>query len=290
MKAPGYYTSKPQFRIIRELKKTLGFYDSIPTTIELVLKDYTDKCKTNGVTPENELNNLARNFIVKKHNIQSLDSSHSHIFNFYILSVFNVVDPFFRDLKRLMIKLNSPKSWKTKSGKKDLDAFNQVIENCKSKDRSLLKNKPEFHLINYYRLHRNSVVHGVFEKEKQYAKSDAYFDKYVLPNISYFESTYNLDAPNKSNSINFNDFLIYTRAIKYFNNLVNDACFELTSPNLVDYAINDDLLSKKLKGYKKATDEKKKKPLRAFIGKIFKIDDNPEFQKFYKDYLKNKSS
>ena len=68
--------------------KTLGFYDSIPTTIELVLKDYNEKCIQKGLKPENELNELAKNFIVKKHNIQSLTASHKHIYNFYILSVF----------------------------------------------------------------------------------------------------------------------------------------------------------------------------------------------------------
>jgi len=285
MKAPEYFTNKPQFKIIRELRKTLGFYDSIPTTIELVIDDYEDKCQIKGVTPENELNTLAKNFIVKNHNIQSLDSSHQHIYNFYIIAVFNVADPFFRDMKKLMIKLNSIQNWKTKSGKKDLDAFNQVIENCKSKDRSILKSKPEFHLINYFRLHRNSVVHRVFKKEKQFSESDKYYDKYVLPNINYYKTTYNLNAPNKSDSINFHDFLIYTRAIKYYNNLVNDACFNLTESNLVDFALGDAALTKKLKGFDKASDKKKQKPLKNLLQQYFKFEQCPEFDSFYKNYL-----
>ncbi|WP_339878591.1 hypothetical protein [uncultured Algoriphagus sp.] len=287
MKAPGYFTNKPQFKIIGELRKTLGFYDSIPTTIELVINDYVDKCKIKGVTPENELNTVAKNFTVKNHNIQSLDSSRQHIYNFYILSVFNVADSFFRDLKKLMIKLNSIQNWKTKSGRKDLDAFNQVIENCKSKDGSTLKSKPEFHLINYYRLHRNSVVHRVFKKENQFSESDKYYDKYVLPNVNYHKTTYNLDAPNKSDSINLHDFLIYTRAIKYYNNLINDACYNLTESNLVDFALSDEALTKKLKGFDKASDKKKQKPLKNLLQQYFKLEQCPEFDSFYRNYLMN---
>lgn len=291
MKLPGYYSQKPQLKIIRELKKTLGYYDSIPTTIELIIIDYENKCKEKGVTPESELNHLASSFIVKNHHIQSLDLSRDKICNLYILSAFNVVDPFFRDLKRLLKEFESCKNWKTKNGKEDLDAFNQVIENCKPKDKTILKGKNEFHLINYYRLYRNAIVHRVFEGDKQFEKSDKYYEKYIYPNISYYTDTYGLDSPNNSRMINFSDFLIYTRSIKYFNNLLNDACYNLISPRLVDFAQNDEALTKKFRGLTKASDGKKQKALKVFLRKFFKVEDYPEFDSFYHEYyLKKKSA
>jgi hypothetical protein len=60
----------------------------------------------------------------------------------------------------------------------------------------------------------------------------------------------------------------------------------LVANSLVNFALNDDRLTKKLKGYVKATDKKKQKPLKIFLRKLFKVEDCPEFDSFYKEYLK----
>lgn len=291
LKAPGYYSTKPQFELIKRLKKILGYYDAIPTTIELVFQDYIKECEQNNIKLEDALRESSKNFIVKNHNPSSFNDMRWHAINFYILNIFNVIDPYFRDLKSLLIDLNNieEKDWKTKKDKNDLDAFNQVIENCKKADRNFLKSKPEYHLLNYYRLHRNAVVHRIFKKDDQFKISEKYFDDHLNNHISYFNEIYKLDAPNKSGEIKFDDFLMYTRAIKYFNNLVNDACFNLSEDNLVEKALSNESLSKNFNGYKNATETKKIKLLKKYLKDFFLVDNSPEIQSFYQNYLHESS-
>jgi len=65
-KKPGYYSKKNQFRKIRELRKVLGYYDSISNVTGAIVNDFILKCKDLNISPEAAVIIAAEKFKVKR--------------------------------------------------------------------------------------------------------------------------------------------------------------------------------------------------------------------------------
>jgi len=131
------------------------------------------------------------------------------------------------------------------------------------------------------------VVH-LQEDEKEHVKTTKYFSEFLVERLQHFKGCYKLDAPNVPDDINFDDFMIYTRALKYFSNIINDICFpELDK--LVLFAKNDALLEKRMSLFKNLKEdvaiEKKTRLLKGFFQQHFSLTDEELVNEFCNLYF-----
>lgn len=286
LKAPGYFCQFPHFVAIKRLRKILGTQDTTAVAIYTLLVDFKaqaasksksfeelflEKGKENGVPVSfNDFNQVELN-----------------IYHLLIINVYNVFDPFAKSFIKdvLLLSVKPDKSWVDKKGQEKVDAFNQIINNAAS--NSGLKKAPEYYLLDYYRLVRNAIVHKIVGEER-FKESDKLYDSHILKNLEYFKSTYGLEAPNKGNDINYDDFFLYTRAIKYYMNLVSDAYYTPVFYGLVTLAVNDVKTTNKLNGYRNVSEERLEKLTRKLTTniyqRVFKLSDPGQVDRFYQMY------
>ena len=220
---PGYFNKKPLLKSISHFRYAIGLQDScIQTNQAAVL--YLDEQANKSSDSEAFVKSLCTRYKISL-GTRDLEYLKTIQYKSYILQTYNFVEPFFKELNAdYRFYNNFQGDWKVKAGDKNLDPFNQLLENIEKELKSQIHSYPEYHLIDYYRLVRNSIVH-LQENEDQYRKTSKYFSDFLIDKVSYFKSNYNVDAPNEPNKISFADFMLYTRAIKYFSKILNDICF-----------------------------------------------------------------
>lgn len=112
-------------------------------------------------------------------------------------------------------------SWKAKSASGGgLPPLLELTQNLPAADCTKLEEAPEFRLIEYYRAVRvaNSHIKG-----STAAAVTAAFKSLTPSDIQHFTTCYDL-TPNAPADVRFEDFKLFTRAIKYYSNLLNEAC------------------------------------------------------------------
>jgi len=103
-----------------------------------------------------------------------------------------------------------------------LHPLEQLCYNCTPVEQLKLTKPPEFRLVEYYRRIRIASVH-IGSSTAQDA--DTAFSSLTAADHQHFQQyAYLLDAPNAPSLLTFQDFKLYTRAIKYYINIVNDVC------------------------------------------------------------------
>jgi hypothetical protein len=220
---PGYFSSRPRMPAVAELRDTLGLQSSIVQTIEIAIHFFEEKGHATGKGFSSFLTDQAgrcglaiglKDFRVAKQSISK----------WYIAQIFQVCDSFlksliieYREFKRIEIG-----NWKTKRGNENLSRLEQLLANFPKANANSLVTKPEYHLLEYYRLVRNWVVHPTKETEKMAKEAFAVMDaKYK----AHFEKCYAAaHAPNTPSDINFDDALLFCRSMMCFSHVVNDAC------------------------------------------------------------------
>jgi hypothetical protein len=240
---PGYFNKKPLLKVVSEVKSTIGLQDSCIQTNEVAIR-YLESISSGSGDQSEFIKGLCKTYAVSA-GIDDFEYFKTIQYKSYILQTYNLVEPFFKALNSSYRFYNNfTGNWKTRDGDKNLDPFNQLLENLTSTDSKAIKAYPEYYLLNYYRLVRNSIVH-LQEDPEQHKQTQKYFEQHIADKMDFFRRNYELEAPNVPDSISFNDFMLYTRAIKYFSNILNDVCFP-TVESLVYLAETDDILSKRL--------------------------------------------
>lgn len=240
---PGYFTDKPYLKHLRKIKKLIGIQDASLQTNQLAILFLEENVNSS------KNSELFLKELFDKHKVSrgtyDLSQFKNTIYKSYILQTYNLVEPSLKKLNKFYRYYNNFEgNWKTKNGDKNLDPFNQLIINLDSKSRKEIKSYPEYYLMDYYRLVRNSIVHLQNDKN-EHSITIQYYNDLLQDKIEYFNYTYELSAPNIPTEITFEDFMIYTRAIKYFINIINNVCFPKIE-NLVIAASKDDILQKRL--------------------------------------------
>jgi hypothetical protein len=91
---------------------------------------------------------------------------------------------------------------------------------------------------------RNGYVHREIKKSTSLKKTSEYFSKYIIELQYYFDQYYkNLPetgapAPNNPESITFQDFILYSRALRGLANYLNELC-AFTIEQAFELAEND---------------------------------------------------
>lgn len=283
---PGYTTDKPVIKAIKQIKKLVGIQDSCIQLNEAAILLFEEQALQNE-NPKVFINDICAKFKISR-GIDDLDYLKKTNHKSYILQTYNLVEPSFKKLNKQYKYFNDfTDVWKVKDGKKSLDPFSQLVINLPTKSQTLIKEYPEYYLLNYYRLVRNSIVH-LQDNNKEHSITKTYFEDFLKDKLDFFKENYELKAPNEPNNISFEDFMLYTRALKYFTNILNNICFpEIKS--LVSAAKKDAELQKKLNV---CQDIKNKGVLRSrintlqsyFIG-YFGTDSNGLGREFCREYF-----
>ncbi|AZA48505.1 hypothetical protein EG346_10045 [Chryseobacterium carnipullorum] len=243
-KKPGYYNEFPIFRVINLMKKNIGLQDSCLQTNEIAIL-YLEEQSLESGNNEIFIKELCSKFKVSL-GIRDFEQFKSTLYKSYILQTYNLIEPFFKNINQTYRYYNNfDRDWKTQDDKgKNLDPFNQLLINLPKDKSQELKTYPEYFLFNYYRLVRNSIAH-LQDSSNQHERTNEYFNNYIKCNIDFFKDNYEIIAPNSPESINFTDYILYTKSIKYFSNILNDLCFP-SIHNLVILAQKDKNLQSKL--------------------------------------------
>jgi hypothetical protein len=215
----------------------------------------------------------------------------------YVVQTYNLQEIFFKDFNHEYRAYKKVEGWKFTikegSSTKSLDPYSQLLLNIPKNESAIFENVPESHVIQYYRLLRNGLVH---KSDNSLDKPNEYFNKFIEPNIEYFKNYYkflpegNLPAPNKPLSLTHNDFFIYSRCLKNLINLIINAC-NLTVSEIFEFELSNEQFVATMNRYRPNVPGERAKLLEALAG-FFRTkygnlkSINDEFIQTYLDWRK----
>lgn len=127
---------------------------------------------------------------------------------------------------------------------KSLTPLNQLLYNIDSTKKRKLRIIPEYLLADYYRLLRNGYVHREIKKSVSLKKPSEYYLKNITNIQGHFDKYYKTlpesgaPAPNSPQSVSFQDFILYSRAVRNLANYLNELC-SFTVEQSLEIAEND---------------------------------------------------
>ena len=253
-----------RFKCYIELKQTLGEIDSIVESIELATREFIEIVSANGIDSISD--NITK--LSTKHNIRvnhvNIAKFEDRVIKLHIINVYEQLENYLKSLSEE--HPNFQTNINKKDGETDLDYSIRVLK----KDK-VLKDTIEYLIINHYREIRNTFIHSSDENKYKYINR-------IMKKIKNMQ--YNsLSAPNKSNEMNFDDFILFTRAIKDFAKLINQHC------QPTDEYIIETIKEKYITKLKKLSNNIKRKE--NFIKQLLKIEYNLSDKKFVEQIMGN---
>ncbi|MGN0721504.1 MAG: hypothetical protein ACI4LZ_06055 [Anaerovoracaceae bacterium] len=186
--------------LYNELKKNLGMTDAVNEYIETILRKFQFDYEY-----DEPIEKIAQQFGIRVKDVPISDAAKS-IRGHYIVSTHRIADNYLKDFYRHLItySMNPPK-------KKDGDSYLHAIfvsivgSSNQNQYASIL-----YDICEYYRLVRNHIVHITNEET-------LIQNKYNLVQLhkNEFNASYaKLNAPNHFDCLEFDDFVLYSRAFK----------------------------------------------------------------------------
>jgi hypothetical protein len=226
---PDYTTEIPVYPSISKLWNDLSIQDAGLQANQIAIEFLQEHIAMTNVDENIYVNALASKFKISSGSTNWSDNK-KRIAESYIILTYNVIEVFAKSLRKEMMDYKSIDSteWistrKVGSNTLKIDPFNQVLENISEKDRMRIIEKPEYHLIEYYRLLRNDIVHSTDDSR---IKSLECFNEKITHHIEYFGGYYKfikdkIPAPNDPGSLTFRDFILYSRSFRYLSYLLNN--------------------------------------------------------------------
>lgn len=120
-------------------------------------------------------------------------------------------------------RLSNPEidaKWMSSVGGEQLPSLCRLAYNVPKQQREQLTSPPEFRLFEYYRLVRVAGTHVTDKTQEKAVKAFSAMSSSDLDHFSQYEQING--APNPPDSIAFEDFKLFTRAIKYYSNILNE--------------------------------------------------------------------
>lgn len=220
---PGYRTTKPQLPAIKLMLKELGAQDACIQLQELSIIFMRNSAHATKAPLDEFLNLLyAANQIPQgTHDFSELREL---VYGSYIIVTYALFEKMVMETI-VQLKANKPAlagAWNSKSSAGGgLPPLRELTQNLPSGVRTLLESAPEFRLFEYYRAVRvaNSHIKGSTS-----ANVGTAFAALTNADMQHFYTCYGLNGPNLPPNISFDDFMLFTRAIKYYSRLINEAC------------------------------------------------------------------
>ena len=223
---PGYTTTKRKLAPVRLMLLELGRQDASIQLQELSLSFLESTAQSMGVRINDFLKILyqARKIPHGSYQFEELRqvfiNSQITLTHAHLERMLKGVIELLRTRLRASSKPLEPVGWRTQKNKANLAPLQQLEENLPTIDSKRLASCPEFALLEYYRLVRVANAHMTDETR---AHAEDAFKALTAVQLEHFEG-YELLAPNLPSSLKFDDFLLFTRAVKYYANVINDVC------------------------------------------------------------------
>lgn len=220
---PGYTSSKALIAPISLMYKELGDQDACVQLQELSVS-HLQKCASDrGESVRDFLRNLyAANSI--PHGTHSFEQMRSVASTSYLLVTYSLFEKMIkgciREYRGRYPEVES--TWTDRVDGEQLAPLQRLSHNALTMHKRQLMAPPEFKLLEYYRVVR---VAGTHVDEKTAEKAERAFRAMSQEDLHHFRAYPQItQAPNPPNSLSFEDFRLYTRAIKYYSNVLNDIC------------------------------------------------------------------
>ena len=128
---PGYFNEKPLLKTISHFRFSIGLQDSCIQTNQaavLLLEEQAEQSSDS----EAFIKSLCAKYKISL-GTQDLEYFKTIQYKSYILQTYNFVEPFFKELNaEYRFYNNFQGDWKVKDGDKNLDPFNQLLENIRA--------------------------------------------------------------------------------------------------------------------------------------------------------------
>lgn len=190
----------------KEFWQDLGKFDAIVEFTEVAVRDFVKRSKEF----ESFDSYLQEKSIEHEIKVDTIDQSiyKTRMSHGYIVSVYQSFELFLRTFKDEYCELYDVK-WTLPDSKENL--LLKIISKVSSLSKAKKEiEEPNIALFDYYRVIRNKYVHDYISNEK----TEKAFKEVVKQKSKLIELYPNLDAPNKFNEVCFDDFIIFTRAVK----------------------------------------------------------------------------
>jgi len=199
-----------KFKSVHALRQDLGQYDAICQLTEISVRDFLENSKSTASLSE---------YITARSLVYNINTNHvnadilsNRLALQYIVSVQQYAEYFLYEFrKEYEILFN----YNIELGDSNDSLLDKIIDKLPGSKEELIENCGEinFKLISYYRSIRNKYCHYYKISDRSI---EELFDN-LKPFIPQINDSFSLnDAPNEYNKINFNDFMLFTRALKYF--------------------------------------------------------------------------
>ncbi len=220
---PGYKTTKPAVPVLKAMFRDLGAQDACIQLQELCIS-YMENSAVATKAPVDAFLRLLYQGNGIPHGTYSFQelrelSSKSHLVLTYAI--------FEKTLEELIRYVKSAKpslaaSWtsKTPSGG-GMPPLVELVSNLPLPVQNPLVSAPEYRLFEYYRAVRVASSHL---KSSTATQANTAFGALSPSDMQHFAACYQLQAPNPPSALAFADFHLFTRAIKYYSRLLNEAC------------------------------------------------------------------
>ncbi|MDK1024086.1 MAG: hypothetical protein QGD92_07630 [Gammaproteobacteria bacterium] len=222
--APGYTTTKGLLPSIKRMFDGVGAQDACIQLQELSIQYLCNSAEATRA-PIGDFLKLLYRWNNIPHGTYDFDELLELASKSYLTATYALLEKMLRAIIS-EYKNNNPsvvKGWKKQNSQgENFSPLQELAENLPSKQSATLKNAPEYRLLEYYRLVRIANSHHKGETLRNAGKAHSAI---TAADIAHFQ-TYDpaVMAPNAPEGICFEDFLLFTRAIKYYSKLLNEAC------------------------------------------------------------------
>lgn len=258
-----FNTLKMAFRLksVTELRKVLGQYDAVVQLTEISVRNFMEKANEHSSIQEYITEQS------KKYNIRTNDVEVDILMNRlslqYIASVQQYAELFFYKFKTEYEELYDHKM---EFGDSNDTFLEKLLTKLPYNKEVLLSEVGQIHydIIKYYKKVRNKYSH-YFQISDDSLQSD--FQNLIIKKDEINEKYDLFDAPNDYENLCFNDFILFTRALKYF---ANNLC-DFIKPS--DDIIINHLKRKNFKLNLLHKEERYKNALKSYLLQEYGIND-----------------
>lgn len=208
MKTNGKPERHFSFPSSRRLARYLGESDAILEIDELACRFFLDSARQSG-DAKDFVSKCSEKFGVCV-NLSEFDAWRAHLAQRHIVAVYESAERFFKEFRREHSELHR-REWKGDADGKSRVAL--ALENIGPSEEQA-ERTVGLDLISrfeYYRLVRNWIVHGRTRPPEKETDALQNLSEYSDANVAAFER---LAAPNRPESLNFDDFILFSRVTK----------------------------------------------------------------------------
>lgn len=213
-----------RFKSVFQLKRELGEYDAIVQVNEIAMRNFIEAGLESG-SLEKYIGEQSLKYGIRTNHINT-EIIQNRLSLKYVASVQQYAEYFYHLFRKEYEEL-----FDTQINIGDIEGtlLDKIIEKLPYDTGQLIKSVGEINylIISYYRKIRNKYSHYFKVSESQIEKDFEILSQRKEEIATKFQIN---DAPNKYSELNFNDFMLFTRALKYF------------SQNLCDYINPDDVV------------------------------------------------